>query len=208
MKNIFTTFILLGFSFLFGQIYEFDKSISINNIPDVVEYRFFNRLTFINENDISYAFFINKENTGVIRDEKKRMIHFIEFSNNQNNPYQFDYKYSIRMVNGAGFDEELYEASKITETEFIIKKFRNRRKKKVDYEFIVNIEKSDYNFLFVPFEKSVENSFQIGNLINKELNSNKKFQVTSFKFKKHKTEMKIFEIDKFTIQLPEKLIMQ
>ncbi len=207
MKNIFTAFILFGFLFLFGQIYEFDKSILINNIPDVVEYKFFNRLTFINESDKSYAFSINEENIGIIRDEKKRMIHFIEFSNNQNISYQFDYKYSIRMMNGSGFNEELYEALKITKTEFKIKKFRNKRKKKVDYEFIVNVEKSDYNFLFVPFEKSVENSFQIGNLITKELNSNEKFQITSFKFKKHKAEVKILEIDKFTIQLPEKLII-
>ncbi|SMC45035.1 hypothetical protein [Moheibacter sediminis] len=207
MKSIVAAFILLGFSISFGQIYEFDKSVSIKNTSEIIENKYFNSLSFMNENERSYAFFVTDENNGVIRDEKNRMLHFFEFSNSQNNSYQFEYKYSIKMMNGKEFNKELYEITKNTETEFIIKKFRNERKKNIDYEFIVNIEKSDFNFLFVPFEKSIENSFQIVDLIGQELNTKENYQISFFEFKNCKSRMEILEVDKFRIALPNKLVI-
>ncbi|GEM_PF-6169163 len=211
MKKYFLVLILATF-ISHAQTYSFDHIILVETYISKSGEEKFTNLSFMNNNDHHYVMFIN-EKSGVIRDLNSEMIHLFNVPANSphNRLYHFEYDYSKKMNKGTKFKPELYEVLKLNDNEFRIKKFENKRKKNLEYQYTIQLEESPDDFLYVQFEKDIKKNNQLIDLIRKQLNPNKKYQIKSYQFKtkyrEGRAKIKISSELDLLLELPKHLKM-
>ena len=209
MKNYFL-FMLVPAFYSFGQTYSFDKIILTETTETDPGFQKLNNLTFANKENNNYVMYVN-EYGGVIRDQDSEMIHIFDFASDTptEQTYDFEYKHSMRMLKPSKFKKELYEVKKITDTEWVVTKFKNKRKNKTEYRYIIQLEVSPVDFLYLLFEKSIEKNNQIISLIRTQLDPAKKYTIKSCEFesqdKKGKSKFTLSDSLNLSIELPKKL---
>lgn len=186
MKKYFLIF-LLATIISQAQTYRFDRMVLIESISTKPAFNKFKNLNLMNEDNPNYVLYI-VENGAIVRDYESKMIHIFNTEETQMGNYHFDYRYSIRMNGSSKFREELYSIQKLTENEFQISKFKNKRKKKLEYQYTLMLEESQKEFLNISFEKSIKNNNEITRLLKEYLPANKLYEVKSFQFKMENKE--------------------
>jgi len=85
-----------------------------------------------------------------------------------------------------------------------VRKFKNKRKKQLVYEYIIQLEESTDDFLYVPFEKNITTNNLIMDVVRNQIDVSRSFKVKSYRNGSANCKVEIENLE-LKVILPEKL---